>query len=580
MAISKDKIEEIRNKASITEVIGHYIPLVKKGRGYTALCPFHDDHDPSLSISEEKQIFKCFVCGAGGNVFNFVMRQKGVGFEESVAEVGKMVGIEVNTYQAPKKVDPNQHLYDMLDDMISYSNYSLSTTRGEAALKYLTDRGLDKETIDFFRIGFNPAKNAVHDYLKNKGYQDQDMINTYIARVTNNGVSDVFYNRILFPIIDADNNPIGFSARTMDPNSDAKYINTGETILYHKSDTVYNLNHAKEAIRRNKFVYLNEGVMDVIAMHRAGFDNAICSLGTSLTKGQLKLLSKYTKNISIFYDGDEAGQNATMKAAMLALDEGFTVKVVKNDSGLDPDEIIKKGGTHSLKDVISNEISLVDFAMSYYDDGIANNSEKTRIYVKRMSELISRVATADDIDIYKDLLKAKTKLSTIHLSSISSPKMGYNNVKTTIDLKDYDGLLKAEYYILSQMMLTRDALAIYKRDLGYLLDTNRSELADAIIDDYRNNSKFDVSRFCTDFPKFAELVTDIANREEYSGKLDLLKLDDAIRNVKVRTLEKKEEQIKSRIKEVVNIDFEKEMELRRELTNTKKELETLKRRSL
>ena len=231
MRLTEEVINDIRNSANIVDVIGHYIPLVKKGKGYTALCPFHDDHDPSLSISEDKQIYKCFVCGNGGNVFSFVSNYKKISFPEAVKEVGDIIGKPVEIDIAPKKISKFQPYYDVLNSMIAYCSYLLSASKlGENAMAYLSDRQLEKREIEYFNIGLNPEGNKIYEYLKNHGFKDEDILKSGVCRMLDNGIADIFYNRIIFPIHDKDGNPIAFTARDYKGVSDSKYINSAENI--------------------------------------------------------------------------------------------------------------------------------------------------------------------------------------------------------------------------------------------------------------------------------------------------------------------------------------------------------------
>ena len=574
MPVSKELVEEIRSKASISEVIGHYIPLVKKGRGYSALCPFHDDHDPSLSISEEKQIFKCFVCGAGGNAFNFVMKYKNVDFVQAVAEVGEIVGIKVDVAPTTKRIDKNQRYYDLLKAAGDYSNYILNTQRGAAAIDYLHNRGLDDETINYFNIGFNGSDNMMYKFLSSRNFSDEDMVRVNLVRVGENGISDTFYNRVMFPIHDAFNNPIAFSARTIDPNNDVKYINSADTLIYHKGEVLYNLNRAKEQIKKVGYVYLLEGVMDVIAMYRAGYLNSVASLGTALTRKQLVLLRQFTSKICLFYDGDRAGQNAIVKAGNLALQEGFEVSVVHNNTQKDPDEIIKEGGTHSLKDVVGNEYSFIEFCMDYYARDGLNNYSRKKEYNEIISRLIYNLPDENDRENFFVILREKTGLPRASFDEKKPSEKASAFITPKVDELDFNGPLKAEYNILSQVILSPLGLEVYKKDLGYLLDEQNQKLMDHINTYYRDFGSFDYSRFCQEETdgELVSLLTDIALRDSLKKEFDLQSLKDSIEIVKRETLKRNRDQLTRLIKEVENLDSNKYLEYLKKLQQIDKEL--------
>ena len=323
--ISQEDIDRVRSQADIVDVIGHYLQIQRKGRSYAAVCPFHDDHSPSLSISPDRQIYKCFVCGNGGNVFTFVQNYEKVSFPEAVGRVASLIGyplsVQPDSYQKPK--DPHKEaLYAVLSETIRYTSYQMESSEGTAAREYMKKRVLDDSVLKTFEIGWHPGGDVLYRFLHAKGYEDRDLVSANVARSTPSGMHDVFSDRITFPIHDSHGNPIGFSARSMDPNNPSKYINTNETDIFVKGDIVYNAHRARTAARRAGFVLVCEGVTDVIAFWRAGVENAVCTLGTACTPKQISLLKGLAVRIVFCYDGDEAGQAATVRAVQLARKAG------------------------------------------------------------------------------------------------------------------------------------------------------------------------------------------------------------------------------------------------------------------
>ena len=497
MKLTDEIINDIRDSASITEVIGHYIPLIKKGRGYTAVCPFHDDHDPSLSISEEKQIFKCFVCGTGGNVFTFVQKFKNCSFPEAVVEVAKIIGkpIDIEISHAPKRVSKYQRLYDVLDESIKFSNYVLNTQAGDKANQYLLDRGLSREVIDYFNIGFNPSGDVLYRYLNEKGYSDEEMVKANICRMTDFGMRDVFYDRVLFPIHDINGNPVAFSGRSMDKDNPAKYVNTSTTDIYIKGDIVYNYHRAIEDIKRSKRVIVCEGVMDVIAFKRAELGNVVATLGTACTVKQLELISNVCKHIVFCYDGDKAGQAATMKALELALNHGIEAYTIVNETGLDPDEILKNGKAKDLRNFADHEVTAIEFAFDYYRKLYPLNSYTNRKeYHLRLAHLIAKCHDKYDRDNYYHNLQSLTNLVVQEeVKQEYVPEVKSHSAYVPKE-RILDGLVKAEYTILSQMMVSQKAVEIFRKDLGFLNDEANDLIANMIIEDYHNNGNCSFSR--------------------------------------------------------------------------------------
>lgn len=555
MKLNEEVINDIRNSANIVDVIGHYIPLVRKGKSYTALCPFHDDHDPSLSISEDKQIYKCFVCGNGGNVFTFVSNYKKISFPEAVKEVGDIIGKPVEIDTAPKRVSPYQRYYDVLNAMIAYSSYLLSGSKlGESAMNYLEERGLQKDEIEHFNIGLDPDGNRIYEYLKNHGFSDEDMIRSGVCRLLDSGMADIFYNRILFPIHDREGNPIAFTARDYRGLSDSKYINSSENIIYTKGDHLYNYHRARDAARKAGYVLVCEGVMDVIAFYRAGRENVVATLGTACSRKQQELLKGLGVKIVLAYDGDNAGQAANMKVGELLLEQGVSVSVINNETLLDPDEIIKQYGKNALRDLEAKQISFLDYAMRYYRQRFnLENYEDRKQMTMKVSALIEHLPDAYDRDNYYSELYELTKIRK--RTSQDEEKVGYNR-KTADFTYSIDGLTKAEYTILVEMAMSAKALDVYQRQLGCLLDGNDQKLAMLIIDDYRRHGSCSLSRIYdeTQDDAIRDLISGLALVENLPSGYDETSLMAAIEKVKLEIKKKKMDDLKQKIARYATVD--------------------------
>lgn len=556
MKITEEVINDIRNSANIADVIGHYIPLVKKGRGFSAVCPFHDDHDPSLSISEDKQIYKCFVCGNGGNVFTFVQNYKKISFVESVVEVSKIIGKPLEIDITPKKVNKYQNYYDLLSSFITYSQYLLSGSKiGINALKYLENRGITTQEIEYFNIGFNPDNNMMYKYLKSQNYSDEDMIKVGVARLLDSGMADIFYNRVTFPIYDLDGNPIAFTARDYLGNSDSKYINSNENIIYTKGDNLYNYHRAKQAVKKSTYVLVCEGVMDVIAYYRAQKYNVVATLGTACTKKQIELLKQLTNHVVLSYDGDKPGQVANLKIGELLLNEGFKVSVVDNPSELDPDEIINKYGAKALKDLENKHISYIDFAINYYKKMFnLDNYEDRKKMTILVSKLIDKITDEYDRDNYKNELYEITKI--IKREDSKEDKTRYNYKVANVNTFSIDGLTKAEYTILAQIAMSKKALDIYQKKLGYLIQKVNQDLAVFIVDEYRKNDKCSLARIYDEINDEAirSTITNLALIEGLPTEYNHEVLDSAIDKVILESKRKKLEVLKELIFKNETID--------------------------
>ncbi len=532
--IDEKDINEIRNKADIVSVISRYIPVDKSGKSYRARCPFHNDHDPSLHISTDKQIYKCFVCGAGGNVFSFVQNYKKVNFVEAVGEVADIIGYHLSVDTTEKKeVDPHkQDLYKVLDETIRYTMYELNTDVATKEREYLEKRGLNHDVCEKFGIGFNPYNESLYHFLKAKGYKDQDIISTNVGMLTESGIKDVFAGRITFPIHDSYGNPIGFSARTLIKDTNSKYINTNDTELFNKGSIVYNYHRAKSEARRSGKIYLTEGVTDVIAFARAGIENCVCTLGTSCTKEQILLLKSATVKLVFCYDGDEAGQRATYKAASLARSLGCVVSVIENKTGKDPDEIIRDSGASALKELTSKEISWFEFVIQYLASHTNfENYDEKKSFVKKA--LVEIETLEDDFD-KKNYIHELEKLTGFDLQDEKNRiKTPTNVVKNTISVKTPSGLDSAEEMILAYMLHYRKAVDYFLENIGYLTSDIHNRIAMAIVDMSRRLGKIDTGQLIdlceTDEEK--QIITKLMSSWMYEADYDEEVMKGAIRKV-------------------------------------------------
>lgn len=348
-------VEEIRAKNDIVEVISGYVRIQKKGSNYMGLCPFHNEKSPSFSVSGSKQIYHCFGCGAGGNVFTFLMNYENFTFQEAVKELADRAGVALPEieYSAEykKEADKKTVLLEINKEAAKYFYYQLRQEQGKAGYRYLSGRQLSDDTIKKFGLGFaNKTSNDLTLYLRKKGYTDEQIIQAGLATADERfGVHDKFWNRVIFPIMDINHRAIGFGGRVMGDGM-PKYLNSPETLVFDKSRNLYGLNFARTARKNN--IILCEGYMDVIALHQAGFTQAVASLGTAFTAGQANLLRRYTENVLLSYDSDGAGTTAALRAIGILREVGLTAKIIDLKPYKDPDEFIKNLGTDAFQERI------------------------------------------------------------------------------------------------------------------------------------------------------------------------------------------------------------------------------------
>ena len=345
-------IEEVRSSNNIVDIIGGYVRLQKKGSSYFGLCPFHNEKSPSFSVSPNKQMYYCFGCGAGGNVFTFIMEYENQTFPEAVKILADRAGIALPeaelTEEQKRERNKRQLLLEINKTAANYFYYLLNGDQGQQAREYLENRRMSKETQIHFGLGYaSKYSNDLYLYLKKKGYQDQILKETGLLTYDEKrGAHDKFWNRVMFPIMDVNNRVIGFGGRVMGDGT-PKYLNSPETMLFDKSRNLYGLNYARTS--RKPYMIICEGYMDVIAMHQAGFNNAVASLGTALTSGHASLMSRYTKEVLLTYDSDEAGQKAALRGIPILKAAGIRPRVVNLTPYKDPDEFIKAEGRETFE---------------------------------------------------------------------------------------------------------------------------------------------------------------------------------------------------------------------------------------
>ena len=393
MYYSNDIIDEVRSRNDIVDVVSSYVKIQKKGANYTGLCPFHAEKSPSFSVSPGKQLFHCFGCGVGGDVITFIRQYENYSFNEALALLAKRANIElpqINDNDRAKS-DEKNIILEINKTAARYFYENLFSKEGEVGLKYFKDRGLDSKDITHFGLGFaKKTPNDLYHFLKDSGYSDDILKKSGLINIDEKGVRDRFWNRVMFPIIDANSRVIGFGGRVLGDGL-PKYVNSPETLAFDKSRNLYGLNFAKRT--RRDFFLICEGYMDVIALHNAGFENSVASLGTALTALHVKLIGRYTKKVILTYDSDKAGINAAKRAIPLLKEENINVKVLSMAPYKDPDEFIKNLGSEEFQKRIDNADNafLWEIEVLKKDYNLNEPDERTSFYkeVARMLSLFS-----------------------------------------------------------------------------------------------------------------------------------------------------------------------------------------------
>ena len=397
MYYSDEIIEEVRSKNDIVDVISSYVKLQKKGSSYFGLCPFHNEKSPSFSVSREKQMYYCFGCGVGGNVFTFLMEYENYSFQEALKYLADRAGVELPeaeySKEARERADQKAILLEINKVAAQYFYVQLKSPQGAHALSYLKDRGLSDEMIHSFGLGYsNKYSNDLYQYLKSKGYRDELIVKAGLVTVDERyGASDKFWNRVMFPIMDSNSRVIGFGGRVMG-DAKPKYLNSPETMIFDKSRNLYGLNRARSS--RKPYFLLCEGYMDVISLHQAGFSNAVASLGTALTPGHASLIKRYVKEVYLTYDSDEAGTKAALRAMPILKDVGITARIIRMEPYKDPDEFIKNLGAEAFEERIHKARNGFMFGLEILerDYDLATPEGKTDF----MKEAAKRLAQFDE----------------------------------------------------------------------------------------------------------------------------------------------------------------------------------------
>ena len=458
-------VEEIRVKNDIVDVIGSYVKLQKKGRDYFGLCPFHNEKTPSFSVSRQKQMYYCFGCGAGGNVLTFLMEYENYSFQEALKVLADRCGVQLPeieiSQEERKQADQKTVLREIHKLAATFYYAQLRSDRGKTAYNYLKNRQLTDETIRAFGLGYAGKGNSdLYRYLKGKGYGDEILMKAGLFSMNEKqGVYDRFWNRVIFPIMDSNQRVIGFGGRVMGDGK-PKYLNSPETIIFDKSRNLYGLHRARTA--RKPYFLICEGYMDVIALHQAGFTNAVATLGTALTAGHASLIRRYVQEVYLTYDSDEAGTRAALRAIPILKEAGITARVIRMDPYKDPDEFIKKLGKDAFEERIAKarngfmyglEVLERDFDLKTPEGKTAFLKEAAKRLAEfdeevERSNYIEAVAKTYDVRV-QDLrsLVVRQAVSSGLAKPIARPKTGRSR-----EAAAREGILKSQRILLTWMI--------------------------------------------------------------------------------------------------------------------------------
>lgn len=492
--IDEKDLKQIASQADIVDIVGNYVDLEKKGKNFRGICPFHDDHDPSMQVNPQRQIFKCFVCGTGGNVFTFVQKMEQIPFVQAVYKVADLIHYPLKRQAETMNVQasPYQPLYNALTSYIQFLTYELGSEDGIQALAYCKSRKISPELIKTFEIGYAPASRQSLHYLNSKKISRKDQMEAGLIYEDSQDSQAVFVNRLMIPIHDPQGHPVGFTARRLNDQSDeAKYINTRQTVVYDKSHLIFNYHRAKAPARKSHRVILCEGAMDVIAFAKAGLPEAIANLGTACTDEQIQLISALRVPVVVCYDADRAGRDACYKFAQKAAGARIPFTIVQSGKLKDPDEVFLAQGAQGVKEMVENTISYVQFLFDYLPNLYnLNNYEDKKTLALLIQEAIS--STCQEFEKAAYLLRLKELTGFDFQTSAPARKERKKTRPAFTYIPDVrQGIVQAEQLLLQLMLSSRILAARFQDEIGFFPDEDYQTLSLYIYDFYRSHDRMD-----------------------------------------------------------------------------------------
>lgn len=558
--ISNEEITEIRKKADIVEVIGSYINLAPQGKNYFGICPFHNDHSPSLSVSREKQIYKCFTCLASGNVFTFVQNYENISFIEAVKKVADKINYKLDIKD--KIVNKNSKYYELMDLSNKIFVNNLNSNFGLKAKEYLiNERHLSEEAIKEFNIGLALNDNNLNKLLSSKGYSDKDIIEMSLANKTDNGLLDMFRNRITFPICNHEGKIIAYSARIYQNEDTSKYINSKESVIFKKGYTFYNYDKCRLEALKIKSVILVEGQMDAIRVYTSGFKNVIASMGTAITSNHISLLKKLNAKVILMMDNDNAGEKSTILNGEELIKNNIEVSVVRLTGEKDPDSFILKNGADAFRDALKGEISFFDFKLRYLKkDKNLNKADELAEYINKIIDELNKSdddilksvtinKIAEDYNIDKRILEGKLVKITPRIDSVvvkrKRPK-----------LNQYHQAAEAILYL---MMNDPKFIRKYKIELNYFPEEKYKLIANDILAYKEINGEFDIADFMTYINdlEYKEDIYRILN--DYQDKILPEEFDNFVAIINKWIRESKIDKLKEQLKNETDVKKQEEL---------------------
>ena len=575
--IDEEKINDIRNSVNIVDIIKEYVPLTSKGKNFFGVCPFHEDHAPSMSVSSDKQIYRCFSCGAAGNVFTFVKDYENVSFLEAVSIVAKKAGISFDYHDnfESKPINKFSNLFKILSDASKFYQNNLNTKSGEVALNYLKDRGFSTETIKEFEFGLAAGNNSLYSFLNKKGYTDSDVEKTSLIS-TEHGAHDIFVNRIMIPIHDLDGNVAGFTGRIFKDSNDPKYINSKESDVFKKGKILFNYHRAKNHVRNSHELIIVEGNMDALKLYASGIKNVIALMGTALTSDQVNAIKKMRSKVILMMDSDNAGKLGMYQNGNILRKQGIVPEIVLLSGAKDPDEYIFKFGVEKLENVLKNPMSFLSYKLEYFKENL--NLDDVSDLSKYIKLVLDDLKDEPDKILTEVTLKKLSKEYNLDYENLASEAMlkstGEKENKVLVEKpvlpKKVD---EAVANILLAMMTNGKYIKLFVKQLGVFPEKWQRNIVNEIRYYYDKNKTINIADFITYLSDKIEIQCVINEIVSTYGDIEITDelFNEYIKAEKKKILNNEIKDIKDRLKK--EKDINKKLELGNELTRLKKEVD-------
>jgi DNA primase len=592
--IPDEIIQKIKDSNDIVDIVSEKVKLKRAGKYYTGLCPFHSEKSPSFTVTPDRQIYKCFGCGEGGNVITFIMKTRNMDFFEAVKLLGERANIQIETDNAKtaKQKDANEKLHKINTEAARFFFAKLRTNK--SAMLYFTGRGISENTLKSFGLGFAPSSwNELMKFLKSKGYTELDMLNAgLIIKSQKESTKEVFYdrfrNRVIFPVFDFKGKVIGFGGRVLD-DSKPKYLNSPETAVFKKGTNLYGLNFAIKNLKERMLIIV-EGYMDCISLHQYGITNVVASLGTALTPNQAKLLKRYADKIIISYDADLAGQNATLRGLEILRTEGFDIKVLTVPQGKDPDEFIRSNGSEAFLNLIKNALPLIEYRIKKVREGVDfNKPEMLADYAKNVALIVTDLNPLQK-DIYIKGISQETGIKEEAIYELIKGEIQKNVNKTdNLNIVDNFGYklyvdpvyLKAERSILKLIHEEKQVYDYFNEHFDeevFILESHKKIfklIADSIEIDVNDRQKH-IELKCDDIESSKEWINiiDLDLLNENSDYINFM--EDCIKEIRKFKLEEAKKGIMIKIKQCeTNGQLQDSLKLMQQLMNIEQQMTRL-----